>query len=702
MCTCSRTLLVATGLLALAVIAPASAASPEGHWEGSIQLPGQELTIDVDLSRADDAWTGDITIPAQGAKDLSLEQLAIGDVAVAFTITGVPGAPTFRGTLSEDGKTLTGDFTQAGQTFPFSLMRGVDPTAKARDAVEGLDAVIEKALSDWHTPGLALGVVHDGEAVLSRGFGMRNREENLPVTSKTVFAIGSSTKAMTAFTLATLVDEGKVEWDEPVRSYLARFQLKDEFASAHVTPRDLLTHRTGLPRHDLVWYNNEAATRAEIVERLRHLEPSAELRETWQYNNLMFLTAGHLTEVVTGMRWEDAVRARLLDPLGMAHTNFSVLESQESGDFAFPYLYDDDVLRRVDFRPLTLAGPAGSINSCADDMVQWLKLNLGGGKLGDRPLISPGTLRELHTPQMVIAALPDQPHASPMSYAMGWFVDSWYGHLRISHGGNIDGFSALVTFFPNDGLGIVALSNRNADAVPGLAVAEVADRFLGVDEKEDRFAKALSDRDRMATLAKQGESDKARFRKKGTKPSHPLEALAGDYHNAGYGTIEVRQDRGRLSMVLNGMTMPLEHWHYDVFAVPEVEDAVIPENIRIAFETNGQGNVGGLTAGLEPAVDPIRFDRQPDRKLSDPTFLARLCGAYDLPPENQLVLSVKGTTLFAEVTGQTPFELVPSGSDEFVVKDAPSISLRYTLPKEGPAKEVLLVQPEGVYTLPRK
>lgn len=189
-------------------------------------------------------------------------------------------------------------------------------------ALADFDAFLTAAVEEWNVPGLGFAAVIDGEVVFAEGFGYRDLEGEQPMTADTLFAIGSTTKAFTTTVLGMLVDEGHLDWDEPVASYLPGFELADRHVSERLTPRDLVTHRSGLPRHDLLWYNNNELSRAEVVERLAYLEPSADLRAKYQYNNLMYLTAGHLIEVLTEESWEDAVRARLLGPLRMERTNF--------------------------------------------------------------------------------------------------------------------------------------------------------------------------------------------------------------------------------------------------------------------------------------------------------------------------------------------------------------------------------------------
>lgn len=693
-------LAVFVGLSAVPTGAAGENTGLEGHWEGAIEIPGQALEVDLDFLRDGEAWAGDISIPAQGAVDLPLVGIVVEGTAVSFAIQGIPGDPTFVGTLSEDGKSVSGDFTQSGQTFPFALTSGIDAVAKAAKALTGIDEVIAAALEDWKTPGLALAVVVNGTTVLAGGYGLRDVDRELPVTPQTLFAIGSATKAFTTFVMGTLVDEGKLDWDEPVASYLPGFRLHDDYATTHLTPRDMVTHRSGLPRHDLAWYNNESITRAEVVRRLRYLAPNKELRETWQYNNFMYATAGHLIEQITGKSWEDNVRERILEPLGMARTNFSVADSEQDENAAQPYLEDDNVVRKVAFRPIDLMGPAGSINSTGEEMARWVALHTGNGGLNGQRLVTPGTLREMHTPQMVVPGLPEEPERSPASYAMGWFTESYRGHYRVQHGGNIDGFSALVSLFPNDRLGIVVLVNKDASPLHSLVTLTVADRVLGLEPK-DWIGEAAARRDRAKVFIEEGEENKDLFRVKGTKPSRKLAEFAGEYEQPGYGVVEVRAEKGKLTMVYNDMTMPLEHWHYDVFNVAEREDEVIPENLRVCFLTDERGRMSRMTVPMEPMVDPIVFTRLPDRQLRDPEFLARLAGEYELP--NQTVtFSLQGETLVLRVEGQPAYELVPSGTDEFDLKGVTGYSVKFTVPKRGPATEALFVQPNGVFPATRR
>ena len=698
-----RSVLATVLLMLLAVPAFAAETGPAGHWEGEIQIPGTKLGIDVDLSQDGGAWKGDISIPLQNAKDLPLINIKVDGTAVSFEIQGIPGTPTFNGTLASDGTKIAGDFAQGGGKFPFELRRGEAPAEAAKSALEGYDAFLEKTIQDFRVPGLAIAIVKGGEVVYAKGFGYRDVEKKLPVTADTLFAIGSSTKAFTTFTLATLVDEGQLEWDKPVRTFLPGFQMYDPNTSETITPRDLVTHRSGLPRHDLVWYNNNGLTRKDVVERLRHLEPNEQLRGKWQYNNLMFLTAGYLTEYLTGKSWEDSVRERVFEPLGMTRTNFSVDDSQKDADHALPYKEDDDEkIVLMPFRNINMIGPAGSINSSVNDMAKWVKLHLGNGKVGDKQVIGANTLADLHLPQMVMGAPAERKELTPPSYSLGWMVDGYRGHTRVEHGGNIDGFSALVTLLPQDGLGMVVLVNKNGTGTPERVVRHTIDRFLKLDPI-DWNGEALAEREKGKAAVKEAQAKKESVKKAGTKPAHKIAEYAGDYEHPGYGPLKVAVAGDHLELTYNGITAPLEHWHYEVWNGKE--DAKDPtfENVKFLFQGDVKGNVAAVAAQFEPQVKDIVFARKPDARLFDPAYLARFLGEYEMAGQTAVAtLSLTGNVLTVSLEGQPSFHLEPAVGGGFVIKEFRIISFVPVEDDKGNITGARLIQPDGVYTLTKK
>jgi len=680
----------------------APAAPPQdlaGHWEGTIDVPGSKLEVNLDfVKQADGTWKGDISIPVQGAKDLLLAGIKAEGMDVAFAISGIPGDPTFKGQMSADGAKITGKFSQGGGTFPFELARAAEPVAKAKKALEGFDETVAKGLALLKVPGAAIAIVKDKEIIFSKGFGFRDVDGKLPMTADTLMAIGSSTKAFTAFTLGTLVDQGRVEWDKPVRNYIPWFRLYDAQAGERLTPRDLVTHRSGLPRHDLVWYNNRTATREDLVRRLAYLPPTADLREKWQYNNMMFLTAGYLVETLTGKSWEDSVRTLVLDPLGMSRSNFSVAESQKDKDFALPYDERDGKVVKIPFRDISLVGPAGSINSTANEMSRWVTVHINGGKYGDKQVIGANTLADLHTPYMTTGGVSTRPDITAPDYALGWMVDNYRGHGRVHHGGNIDGFSAMVSLLPNDGLGFVVLTNKNGTGLSELLIRTAADRILGLEAVDwiGDAAKRLAEGE---AVGKKAEEKKATRRRPGTSPAHKLDEYGGDYTHPGYGDLKVTLKGSQLGFTYNGIATPLAHWHYETFSGGKSEDPTF-EDMKLTFRTDVNGNVVGVAMPFEPSVDDIYFAKKPEARLSDPAYLKTLVGSYILASQT-VTVSLKGDTLTLFIPGQPVYDLVPEVGGEFSLKVAKVVRVRFLEDAKGQVTGAEVNQPGGVFEYKR-
>ena len=671
-----------------------------GHWEGAIQVPGTPLAISVDFTaKSSGGLNATISIPAQGAKDLPLSDVSQSDAAVAFKINGVPGDPSFKGTLSADGAKISGTFAQGGATFPFTLERKANPAATAQEALKDFEEVVTDAMKKFDVPGMAIAIVKYNDVVYSKGFGYRDVEKQLPVTPDTLFAIGSSTKAFTTFVLGTLVDEGKIEWDKPVRNYIPWFKLYDTGASERMTPRDLVTHRSGLPRHDLVWYNNYDASRKWLVERLPYLEPSADLREKFQYNNLMFLTAGYLTEVVTGKTWEEAVRERILLPLGMTRTNFSVADSQKEADAALGYRLKEKKVEKMPFRPITNMGPAGSINSSVNDMSHWVIAHLNGGKYGDKRVANAATVEDMHLAHMTTGATIGRADVSPDDYGMGWFVNTYRGHRRVEHGGNIDGFSANVALFPQDGVGVVVLTNLNGTPLRDLIVNVIADRLLKI-EPVNWIAEAAAVRAAAEAAQKEGEKKKQATRVQGTQPAHKLEEYTGDYEHPGYGLLKVTVQESKLEATFNGIHTPLEHWHYETFNGMKAADSTF-EDMKYTFQTDVNGYVARIAVPFEAAVKEIIFTKKPDARLYEAAYLKRFAGTYTLPGA-PVTINLKGNALSVMIPGQPTYDLVPSLSGDFTLKQVQVVSLHFVADDKGNVTAAEIRQPGAVVTAKRQ
>jgi CubicO group peptidase (beta-lactamase class C family) len=577
--------------------------------------------------------------------------------------------------------------------------KGADPVAAAKQALVGFDSFASDAIKAWEVPGLAVAIVKNGQVVLSSGYGLRDVTHKLPVTPKTLFAIGSCTKAFTTFVMGTLVDEGKMDWDAPVRTYIPEIRFQDRVATELMTPRDLVTHRSGLPRHDLIWYNASLSPK-EVVSRLPYLEPSEPFRSKFQYNNVMFMTAGYLVQRLTGQPWEEAVRSRIFTPLKMTSSNYSVKDSQRAADFAKPYADRDDQIVEIPFRDITNVGPAGSINSNVEDMSRWLVVQTDKGKIDGRQVISAAVLTDIHTPHMTTGAAPERPEIAPAGYALGWGVDDYRGHRRVHHGGAIDGFVAATTLFPDQGLGLVVLANLGGSALPELLTRHASDRLLGLSPI-DWSSEELAKKAKRKAADKEAKAKKDTVRRRGTSPAHKLEEYAGEYEHPGYGAVKIELKDGKLTLSYNGIDAPLEHWHFEVFrALKNPKDPAF-EDEKVQFLTNINGYVDALAVAFEPRLKPIVFSMKPDTKLSDPEYLEKFTGEYTLAVRT-LGVHLKGNTLVLDSDGQGPVTLVPDRDQAFKIKEQPGSVIRFKNVDGQPAAELTLENASGVFTAKRK
>jgi CubicO group peptidase (beta-lactamase class C family) len=577
-------------------------------------------------------------------------------------------------------------------------MTQTSDAAETKWPLDGFDEFVNKTIEDWKVPGVAVAIVKDGEVILSQGFGKRDVEKGLEVTPQTLFPIGSATKAFTTMVLGMLADEGKVDWDTPVRTYLPTFKLYDAFATERMAPRDLVTHRSGLPRHDLMWYGSPR-TRKELFEHLQYLEPTKDLRTVWQYQNLMYMVAGYLVGEIAGMSWEEFVQKRIFGRLGMNSTLFSTTEGQQMADFSLPYMEQKDEVKLIPFYEEQWAvGPAGSIVSNVADMSKWVLLHINKGKYDGGQIISEGQIAQMHAPQMVISGESQYPELLASSYGLGWFVMPYRGHTMVFHGGNIDGFSALVTFLPADHIGVVVLSNLNANPVPGIVTYNVCDRLLGMDEVpwSERNRKIYTE---VKQAGEKGKEKTETDRVPDTHPSHALDAYTGEYENVGYGVISIEREGEELQIKFNSIVGPLKHYHYDIF---ELVVEKFDLSMKVSFTTNVRGDIDGFSAPLEPLVKDIVFKRVARKEMTEKSFLEQFVGDYEVLGMTATVALKGEKTLSLAIPGQPEFELVPYKGTEFHLKGLSGFGVEFKRDEEGKVIEAVLEQPGAVFTAKKK
>jgi CubicO group peptidase (beta-lactamase class C family) len=390
--------------------------------------------------------------------------------------------------------------------------------------------LVRRLMARDRIPGVAIGVVERGRLVFARGFGDRDVEHRLPMTPDTLVPLGSASKAFTATAIALLADEGKIALDAPVRTYLRDFSLEDPVASATLTTRDLLTHKSGLPRHDFFWYQTPLS-RDELYRRLRFLEPAGQPRARWRYNSLMFVVAGRIIESVSGTSWERFVRTRILVPLGMHRTVLSAEAMESDANHASPYALRDGRARAIPMLSrLDAIAPAGAVHSSVRELARWLSFHAtrSPALLGER------MWRELHRPQAEMPA-PDQPEVQHPHYALGWIHERYRGHPLIVHNGAIDGFTVHLGFLPETGRGLILLMNRDhaTEALMALAYSTY-DRLLGLDPLD--WEKRIKEEPTPLQEVHQVALD------------FSIEEVVGGYDHPAYGALTVTADGDELAM----------------------------------------------------------------------------------------------------------------------------------------------------------
>lgn len=440
-----------------------------------------------------------------------------------------------------------------------------DPTQK------DVDGVMAEALRAWGVPGAAVAVVRGDRVEVLTGYGRRDAGRPEPVTADTVFPLASCTKPFTALLLATLVDDGQLGWDDPVRRHLPAFRLSDPEADARVTLRDLLCHRTGLNGNDLLWYRAPWGV-DELIERAGRLPPGYPFRGGFQYSSLMYMAAGRAAATRAGRPWEVLLKGRVTDPLrmsGVAFTDAGVPASARAtghqrgaaGVVAMPAY------------PMAEPNPAGSVHASARDLAAFLRfLVAGGAGPGGKRLVREATFAELIRPQNTIplegAARAMNPDTERLGYGLGWIVSDHRGKRVAAHGGMIDGFRTQITFLPDEQLGIAVLNNLHETRMNQAVTNTLIDRYCGLPARDWNgfFLRVVADAD-AARRAERAARDRARNPDR--RPSFPLDRYAGTYSDPVYGTATVTLAGDRLTLAWSSFRSPLEPFDGDTFRVAE-------------------------------------------------------------------------------------------------------------------------------------
>jgi CubicO group peptidase (beta-lactamase class C family) len=562
-----------------------------------------------------------------------------------------------------------------------------------------LDKFIENELKLWYMPGVSVAVVKDGKIILLKGYGKRDLAKNLPMTPETVQPVASVTKNIAVASLATLVRDGKLSWDKPVREYFPDFRMNTDYATSTLTVRDMVTHRTGLPRHDYAWFRGPA-TREQLYQRLKYFELSAEPRARFQYNNLMYMTAGYVGGRIAGTSWEQLVQKQIFDPLNMNTASFFVKDMAATPNVGVGYNFDDDYKPSpVAYSDAENVGPAGSINASAKDMANYLLMLTSKGKFEGKTIIKESDLIEMTNPQMVMADARRFTEIGSTTYGMGYFLTTYRGERFVQHGGNLPGLNSLLSFMPQHNIGVYIAVNGSGSGMRDVITYAIYDRLLGL-KPIDWSARLRDLRDKSKASRDGAKAQKLSPRKMGTKPAHAIAEYAGEYEHPGYGIVRFDPEGAALKVTYNGISSPLPHFHYEIFETPDDPLNELAGN-KVDFQTNLNGDVASVAILMEPSVKPIVFTKLADKRFKDPAYLKQFAGSYEIGANIAVVSVREDNVLTMAIAGQPLRELVGITGTRFSVKDLNGFTIEF-LSDKGAITQAAFYQPNGNFVAKKK
>jgi len=587
----------------------------------------------------------------------------------------------------------------------FALMAcGVAARGQEADVakkLQGFDAYMEQTLKDWNTPGVGVGIVVNDKLVFAKGYGYRDYEKKLPFTPKTMQPIASNSKLFTAVAAGMLVEEGKLTWDKPIRESVPNIQFYNDQLNSNVTLRDMLSHRTGVTRHDLIWFKSPF-TRKELFERLKYLEPQEPLRTTFLYNNLMFAAVGQIIELKSGKKWEDFVRERIFTPLDMSATNYTIADMLKQPDYGVPFREKRDSfeLYKIPYYEDTEGvAPAGAVISNIDELSHWLGALMNEGKYNGKQVLPASVVKATLQPAIGLPntageALGYWEILNP-AYGMGRQTASYRGKLLTFHGGDLPGFHSQVSFMPNDKIGVIVLVISDHSApLYNIISYNIYERLLGLDQTP------WSQRQLAQRLANKKAGTEARSKAGGdrvpnTKPSHALGDYLAEYENPAYGILKIGLQGDQLQFSFHEFHFPLNHFHYDRFDTPDDEQY---GKFSVNFRTNPQGDIDNAVISLDQAE--VVFTRKPESL--EASVLEKLAGVYLTPSKVKFEVRYQpGTGLMIAFPGAPPQKLIHVKGMQFRTPLFADDIYEFVL-ENGQVKSLKERTPSGEYSFTRQ
>ncbi|HEV3196480.1 MAG TPA: serine hydrolase [Bryobacteraceae bacterium] len=574
-------------------------------------------------------------------------------------------------------------------------------TINVTQRLEGFDAYMAKTLKDWNAPGVGVGIVVNDKLVFTKGYGFRDYEKKLPFTAATLSPIASNTKLFTAVAAGMLVEEGKLSWDKPVRESVPAIRFYNDQLNNNVTLRDMLSHRTGITRHDTIWFKSDF-TRKELFEKVVYLEPQEPMRQTFLYNNLMFAAVGYLIELQSGKTWEQFVKERIFDPLQMNATGYSIAEMVKRPEFGvgFTERRDSFDLYKISYyEDISGVAPCGAIVSNIEEISHWLIALMNQGKYEGKQVLPAEVLKATLQPAI---ALPNAdleargwPEILNEAYGMGRWTASYRGHLIAFHGGDLPGFHTQISMMPQDHLGVIVFEIGNhSQPLYNIVSYNVYERLLGM-EQTPWSERQLEIRLKNKKAGTEARAKANQGRVPDTRPSHPLPDYVGTYENPAYGVMNIGLKDNQLRFDFHKIRLPMTHFHYDRFDTPDDE-----ENGKqsVNFRTNPQGDIDQAVMSLDQAE--AVFVRKPDP--IDPKLMSQLAGAYETPG---------GVKLQVALAPGGHVSLVPPGQPVIPLSQVKGLTFRTPqfsdrtfefVVQDGQVKGLKQKTPSGEFTFPKK
>ena len=578
---------------------------------------------------------------------------------------------------------------------------GTAPTIDVTQRLAGFDAFMEKTLKDWNAPGIGVGIIVSDKLVFAKGYGYRDYEKKLPITANTMFPIASNTKLFTAVAAGFLVEEGRLTWDQPIRESVPTVNFYNNYLNNTITLRDMLSHRTGITRHDSIWYKSDYSTK-ELFERLRYLEPKEQPRQLFLYNNMMYAGVGYTIQLQSGKPWGQFVREKILQPLEMNHTVYSISDMLKQPDYGVPFTEKRDSMElyKIPYYEDTEGlAAAGAIISNIEDMSHWLIALMNNGQYNGKQVLPSKVLQATLEPAIALPNAAGQVRGwwevLNQAYGMGRWTASYRGHLIAFHGGDLPGFHSQISFMPNEHIGVIVfvIGNHIAPLYNPISY-NVYERLLGMEPTPwtDRL---LDIRLKNKKAGMEARSKAGFGRIMNTRPSHALADYVGEYEHPAYGTLKIGMKDNQLQFEFHKIKMPLTHFHYDRFDTPDDEQ---DGKWSVNFSTNPQGDIDRATMSLDEAE--ATFVRRPARL--DEATAARIAGTYETATGAKFQVVWKpGLGLYVVRIGAPDQKLVPYKGLKFRIPEFADVVIEF-VEENGQITAMKQIDPSGEYVSKRK